>query len=117
MMANAQINMYRTEFSWPYYCTVKVVFKNVWSLVPTLTANCPGSTTNLLLSDHTASCVDFTGIVTFWDSPGLPYDDMTRQVRSRVRAELQQQQMWERGRTRGRPSGTRRAPGLGLRPS
>ena len=81
-MADAQINMYRTEFSWSYYCTVKVVFKNVWSLVPTLTANCPGSTTNLLLSDHTASCVEFTGIVTFWDSPGLPYDDMTRQVRS-----------------------------------
>lgn len=54
------------------YFTVNVVLAKVWSLVPTLTANFPASTTQPLLRVHVASCADCTSIETVSEPPALP---------------------------------------------
>lgn len=59
----------RTQCNAQY--TVKLVLRNVWSLVPTLIVNVPGSTTHVFWSDHNASSDELTGIVTTDDSPAL----------------------------------------------
>ena len=58
----------------PRYCTVSVVLRNVWSLVPMRIANAPGSTTNVPASLQSASELPLTSIVTVLLSPALVPD-------------------------------------------
>lgn len=54
-----------------FHATVNVPFTNDCSLVPTFTANVPGSITNELLNPQIASCDELIWIDTVLVSPGL----------------------------------------------
>ena len=64
----------------PGYTTFNVVLRNVWSLVPILMKNCPGSTLHVPLTVHTANCVELTWIDTIFDCPGLGFWNEPREV-------------------------------------